>query len=110
MKRGVWPGPRSGRMKIAQRFIAGWEVYYRGVNPRSGRQSESYRTASNSERMQGSTWRIRVAEIDHVASEIPKFCRPLKRALINILIVLPSSELLGYFRTSASRTLSITAA
>ena len=69
MKRGVWPGPRSGRMKTAQRFIAGWEVYYRGVNPRSGRQSESFRTASNSERMQGSTWRIRVAEIDHVASD-----------------------------------------
>ena len=69
MKRGVWPSPRSRRMKIAQRFIAGLEVYYRGVSSRSGRQSDSYRTASNSERMQGSTWRIRAAEIDHVASD-----------------------------------------
>ena len=31
--------PLCGRMKIAQRFIAGWEVYYRGVGPQSGRQT-----------------------------------------------------------------------
>ena len=73
MKQGVWPSPRSGRMKT------------------------------------GSTRRIRVVEIDHVASDSLNFCRPLKRALINIFIVLPSSELLGYFRTSAARTLSINA-
>ena len=39
MKRGVWPSPRSGPMKIPQRFIAECKVYYREVSPRSGRQT-----------------------------------------------------------------------
>jgi ubiquinone/menaquinone biosynthesis C-methylase UbiE len=42
-----------------------------------------------------------------VALRLPpqsKFCRPLKRALINYLYCLPGTEVLGYYHSSATRT------
>ena len=63
MKRGVWPSPRSGRMKIGSRAVA------------TGSQNQA-------------------------ALQDPIATAPGSDTV---------SELLGYFRTSAARTLSITA-
>ncbi|HLR04657.1 MAG TPA: hypothetical protein VK117_02520, partial [Pyrinomonadaceae bacterium] len=75
------PSPRSGRTKIAQRFIAGDRAPIPETSPRSGRQSLN---------------RSRLAKLFSVARFTGfafLYCR------------IPSTEVLGYLRPSASRTL-----
>ena len=68
--------PRSGRAKIAQRFIAG-------------------NLASNSRRKSAK----RTTEIDSRETCLAIFLSPVSRALVLMLILVPSTQVLGYFRS-----------
>src|SRR5437667_9826276 len=68
--------PRSRRTKIAQRFIAG-------------------NLASNSRRKSAK----RTTEIDSRENCLAIFLSPVSRALVLMLILVPSTQVLGYFRS-----------
>jgi hypothetical protein len=72
--------PRSGRPKVAQRFIAGDEKPYFLVQVREADGRDKSRDQS------------------------PSFLPPVSRALVHFCRV-PSTKVLGYCRPSAARTL-----
>jgi hypothetical protein len=73
------PSPQSGRVKIAQRFIAGKRASLSSPSPRSGRKNLFPQDDSNT-------------------------LSPVTRALENFSHRVPSTKVLGQFRVSASRT------
>src|SRR5437870_97853 len=72
--------PRSGRPKIAPRFIAGNEAVISTRSPRCGRQR----------------W---PAVVMFAKDSVARFT-----GLVSFLLSVPSTEVLGYFRSSAPRT------
>ncbi len=91
--------PRSGRTKIAQRFIAGNSVE---LEPKSAKRTAevSYRTASGSERMQRSTCALDpVATAPGSVTSVARFT-----GWDSLLAGSPALKCWAIFKSSASRT------
>src|SRR2546429_9031217 len=88
--------PRSGRTKIAQRFIAGIVVHYASHSPRSA-ATECYGSACDSKQVLPPTLPARYRE---------RFCtcRPFQ-GLGLFSAADPSTEVWAIFKLSAARTL-----
>jgi hypothetical protein len=106
----------SGRLKIAQRFIAGdwWEPERKSVKRTA---EDRYKTASGSERIRFQLARMLLKTIDFLRLSL--YAARYRSRFFNMTAVrftdyqipqffIPSSKLLGYFHSSALRTDKVT--